>query len=461
MRLPALVIFLALSADIILRAAPLSELTVEASPDREFYRADTTNKIHLAIRLGSQLPTATTSNPEIPASPDAPHGNFAFVLDRSGSMAGEPIEALRGALTGAIRSLNDADLVSIVVFGSEIETLLPATPRGQLPDLDALLARIEPGGGSALYDALNQGAAQLRRFAGPATGNHLILLTDGPATKGPREPEDFTKLGEAFAREYITLSAIGLGPDFDEDLLTALARAGRGDFRYAEQPAALAAAIGADLASHRLPVARDVELTIRFAGDAESIAVYGWHEPTLAASTASYAFPVLYAGQEANLLLSATIRARRNSLNIASLRLRWQDPATGKARELTRSFEAYFENDNEAVRRSQVPAANRITTRTLISEGFQKAIEWLDRGDPRRAARALRTARADALSINYELDDPVISAQVRALEAYLAEAESRGLGSSDRKMLRSGLAGRFDPPVVPPGSTKAKIGPRK
>lgn len=430
-----------------LRAQP--SLTLEAATHREFYYSESpSNKVYLEARIGS---TANAPTPPTTAS-----RNVTFVLDRSGSMAGASIQGLRQAMAATLNSLSDRDIVSVVLFGSEVETLVEAKRRDQLGDLDALLAQIEPAGGAALYDALNQGAAQLRRYAGPAMISHLVLVTDGPPTKGPRETDDFSKLAEVFAREGFTVSTIGLGQDFNEDMLATVARIGNGRFRYADQPEKLTEAIQAEIAPLRTLVARDAVVTIEFTSNCSEVAAYGWKQAAIERETVTYRFPYLFADQGLQVLVSAQVNTPRipSSHTIAIVRLRWNDLADGKPRELTQPVSVRFDSDLRIVRESGNPAVIRTSTGTLISEGMQQAIEFLDKGDSRRALRALRRARDDAQSLNDDLEDPQITARIRQLEVYLAEVQARGLNQLDRKILRSGLFNQFETPTEEPKDKK-------
>ncbi len=444
MRTVIISLFLALLAASPALAQPAP--TLEVATNREFYHADTRNKIYIQSRVGT---TSTTL-----VAPPAAIRNIAFVLDRSGSMAGPSIQALRQAMVATLNSLSDRDIVSVILFGSEVETLIEAQHRDQLGDLDALFAQIEPAGGAALYDALNQGAAQLRRYAGPTTINQLVLLTDGPPTKGPRELDDFSKLAEVFSREGFTLSTIGLGQDFSEDMLATLARIGNGRFRYADQPEKIAEALQAEIAPLRTLVARDAVLTVEFKSDCEDVASYGWKQAVIEHETVAYHLPYLFANQELSLLASATLRAQRYSYRLATVHLRWNDLANGKPQEISKAVSINFDAEETAVRKSANPEVIRTSASTLISEGMQRAIEQIDKGDFRRALRALRSARSDAQSLNDDLNDPQVTAKIKQLETYLAEVQARGLNQLDRKILRSGLFNKFDTPTEEPKDKK-------
>lgn len=419
-----------------LPAAP-ETLTLAAATDRTIYLG-ANQPIYVEARIGV---------PAAPATEGAAVRNVALVLDRSGSMAGEPVQALRQSVVAALGGLDEDDIVSIVLFGSAVEALVPAQRRGEIGDLDALLARIEPAGGAALYDALNQGAAQLRRNSGTATVSHLVLVTDGPATKGPRERDDFLRLVEVFAREGLTLSTIGLGADFEEDLLAALARAGGGHFRFAAQPADLVGSLGAELGRLRTPVAQEVVLAIEFGHGVEEIETAGWEPATIERRTATYRFPAVFAGQDVSVLAGAQWRALGSTASFATVRLRWKEMATGVVHETSRQLTVYFDTNSWASKKSIDRAVMRAAAAAIVSEGMQKAIEQLDRGDARRAQKELQRARDAVRDINYDLDDAAIAERIRVIDAYLTELKTRGLNQLDRKVLRSGLFNQFDTPT--------------
>ncbi len=421
------------------RAQPV--LTLEAATDRGVYYAETRAAAYIQAKvLAAGGPAAAGGGVR----------NIAFVLDRSGSMAGERMQALRQAVSFALESLEDSDVVSLVLFGSEVETLLPAQRRDQSGAVDDLLARIEPAGGAALYDALNQGAAQLRRYASSCALNHLVLVTDGPATKGPREHDDFARLAELFAREGFSLSTFGLGDDFGEDLLADLARIGNGRFRYLPDGAKLGEVLQAELAPLRQPVAREVVLRLEFGYNAREVESAGWEPAAIEDRVVTYRFPVLFAGQSVDVLAGGKFEPRRDTTEIATVTLQWKDAATGLSHEEVRKLSAYFESDTWVVRKSVNPGVMRAAVGAMISEGMQKAIEQLDKGDYRRALRALRKARENAHAMNYDLEDAQIAEQIRQLEAYLAEVQARGLNQLDRKILRSGLFNQFESPTKEP-----------
>lgn len=429
-------------------------VTLEVATDRKFYRERAASDVFVQARITATGPAA----PAVAGAPATAGGNggvgaavrnVALVLDRSGSMAEEPIRALRAAVLAAVAQLAPEDVVSVVAFGSEIETVLEARRRDQVSNLAERVGQLEPAGGAALYDAVNQGAAQVRRQATATSFNQIILVTDGPPTKGPREAEDFTKLAEALAREGIVLSTIGLGAEFNEDMLATMAQIGRGRFRYCAQPGELAEALRLELAGRPRVLGHDAVLTVEFRHDARKLRAFDWNLPAIAGATVTYQFPRLLADAPLTVLASAQVDgfATRFSLpDFATVRLRWKDAASGETRELSRLVGLQFSADGRDVRESANGDVVLTMVDATVREGLEKAIAQLDKANPRGAARALRTSRTEARDLNFELDDMRVEDRIRVLDAYLAETQAGTLGKPERKFMRSGLGGRFETP---------------
>lgn len=424
-------------------------VALEAESDQQFYREGADTEIYVQARIRTSALAPSAGGDAGQAGVVAPVRNVALVLDRSGSMDGERMPALQAAVAAALDTLADRDVVSVVAFGSEVETLIEAQRCDEARERFARLGPIEAVGGAALYDGLSQGAAQLRRFAGPASVDQLILVTDGAATKGPRERDDFARLVETFAREGTAVSTIGLGDEFDEDLLAALARIGGGRFIFADGPVRLREAILGEVAPSQAIVAVDAVLTFEFRPQCDDVRSHGARLATVEKTTVICRFPQLTAGQELGALASGTLGSFSASgiqRDLVRVRLRWTDPATGAARELVQGVTIRFSPESRDLVDGYNIRVYRAAVASMISEGMQGAIERLDEGDFRGAVRELRRVRNRARDINYSPDDTEIDAMIARLDAYIAEVQARGMNQLDRKVLRSGLFNQFEIP---------------
>lgn len=158
---------------------------------------------------------------------------LALVLDRSGSMAGQPlIEAVRCAHM-VVDRLRPTDCVSLVEFDDRVSRLWPAVPRGDGEALRGRLNRIRAGGSTNLHGGWREGADTLIGVDGTGL-KRVILLSDGCANRGLADQQAIVAQCAAMAERGITTSTYGLGQKFNEDLMLAIARAGAGNSYYGD-----------------------------------------------------------------------------------------------------------------------------------------------------------------------------------------------------------------------------------
>lgn len=168
---------------------------------------------------------------------DQPGNVLVFVVDRSGSMNGDPLHAVKTSLRAVVDRLRPTDAFGVVTFDSRAEI---AVPIRRMADHDratvhALIERITPGGSTDLSAGYLLGLAEARRSMGPA-GASIVVLSDGHANAGIRDTASLGGLATQAADDGISTATIGLGKGYDETLLAHLATAGRGSHRFAATP---------------------------------------------------------------------------------------------------------------------------------------------------------------------------------------------------------------------------------
>jgi len=189
--------------------------------------------------------------------------NAVLILDRSGSMSGLKMLRARDASRALVQALGPDDRLAIVEFSSSASVLVgstPATPQARSRALQAIEA-LEPMGGTNLGAAFELAAPQLARGAGPGRVDKVFFASDGQANEGVVGRAALLDL----AREKLasaTLSTFGIGEDYDEDLLSALAVQAGGRARYIDSPEILPGAFRAELGRAGALAARDVRLRI-------------------------------------------------------------------------------------------------------------------------------------------------------------------------------------------------------
>ncbi|MGH6771056.1 MAG: vWA domain-containing protein [Xanthobacteraceae bacterium] len=191
--------------------------------------------------------------------------NVSFVIDRSGSMQGARIVQAREAAIAALRRLGATDIASVVIFDDKIEVLVPAQPVSDPAYFAGRIRQVLARGTTAIHAGVLEGASEVRRKKDQRYLNRVVLLSDGQANVGPRNPADFEKLGRDLLAEGISVSTIGLGHAYNEDLMLKLARASDGNHTFVGEATDLIQVFNKEfddvLASCAQTVSIDVDLT--------------------------------------------------------------------------------------------------------------------------------------------------------------------------------------------------------
>lgn len=158
---------------------------------------------------------------------------LALVVDRSGSMAGQPLtEALR-CVNHIAGCMTPADQLSVVVYDNRVDVLMPLTAVKSADAVRRATADVESGGSTNLFGGWEAGARQLE---GGVDGSisRVILLSDGQANEGLCEIASIEKHCREWLAKGVTTTTVGLGRGFNEDLMIAMARASGGQQYYGQ-----------------------------------------------------------------------------------------------------------------------------------------------------------------------------------------------------------------------------------
>jgi Ca-activated chloride channel family protein len=163
---------------------------------------------------------------------EMPSVAMVLVIDRSGSMTGLPMEMAKKAAKATLEVLGSDDVIEVIAFDSGPQRYVKMQPARNRSRIRGLISRIQPGGGTEIFSALD--AAYNDLTVTQARRKHVILLTDGKApSSGIRD------LVTAMIAESITVTTVGLGGDVDEQLLKMIADVGGGRFHQAPDPNSL------------------------------------------------------------------------------------------------------------------------------------------------------------------------------------------------------------------------------
>jgi len=183
------------------------EVTLAHQVGKEFMPV--TGGSQLAYVLIEARPTEMMAQVRMPL-------NFALVLDHSGSMKGAKLKNVKEAVKMVIDRLEPTDYVSVVIFDDTSQVIIPSMPANDKPGMKAAIDQIRDAGGTTMSLGMIQGLNELRRWNIPHAINRMIVLTDG-VTYG--DSERCRQLARDAAAAGISIYPLGIGSDWDEDLL--------------------------------------------------------------------------------------------------------------------------------------------------------------------------------------------------------------------------------------------------
>jgi Ca-activated chloride channel family protein len=192
------------------------------------------NKSHLPVMNTQQLvyvliealPGAAMAQVQMPL-------NLSLVLDKSGSMQGQKIQNLRAAAKMVVDRLGSDDLLSVVAFSDRKYLIADSQPVDDKEGLKKKIDRIRDGGGTAISGGMAQGLTELDKALSPDRISRMLLLTDGQTFGDEKQCK---RLGKKAGDNGIVVYALGLGDDWNEDLLDQVAEASGGTADFIDSP---------------------------------------------------------------------------------------------------------------------------------------------------------------------------------------------------------------------------------
>lgn len=181
--------------------------------------------------LTLMLDLTASSNPKQSTRPSQA---VQIVVDRSGSMEGGRLESAKGSLLKLIDRLAPQDFFGIVSFDDSALVEVPTRKMSDhhLPTLRKSIRDLQTGGSTDISAGYLLGLREVNRIQAEG-GATLLLISDGHANAGERDPRFFDDVSSKSATEKVTTSTIGIGTGYDETILEALAKGGGGAHRFA------------------------------------------------------------------------------------------------------------------------------------------------------------------------------------------------------------------------------------
>lgn len=359
---------------------------VSAELDRAILKAGQTQTVYLKISLAGLKAASSKSRAPM---------NVALVIDRSGSMAGPRIEGARRAALMAVDRLGRDDILSVVSYDDRIEVEVPATKVTNTAAIRDKISRLTPRGSTAIHAGLLAGAEEIRKFKSKEKINRIILLSDGLANVGPSKPADFVGLGRELASEGITVSTIGLGLGYNEDLMSGLAKAADGSHVFVQEPADLTAFLAREFDDALGIVAQEIEVIIQCKAGVKPIRSLG-RDARINGNRMTFKVATIVGGADHVLLAELEVPAEMatGAKELVGIEVGYQVAGSGEKRSASSKVSAAFDPSVEASDKS-IRAEVMKDVVTLVSRAErQEAVRLRDEGKSEEAKKKFETNAA-------------------------------------------------------------------
>lgn len=328
--------------------------------------------------------------------------NLVLVIDRSGSMSDRgKMEYAKEAARRIVGLLGKDDRLAIVAYSTDVEVLLPAH---KTTDKEAAISAINslyPTDSTNLSGGLEKGIAQLKSFERGGYVNRVILLSDGLANAGITDPSGLGRIASRASEGGIYVTTMGLGADYDENLMMGLAEHGAGNYYFIESPSQLAGIFEKEFGQMAAAVARDTIIKLALAPGVRIDEVYGY-EYSSREGSAEIKLGDFFGGQERDILVKLTVPAGaggKHELAAASLSygdlLRQGSPVSSArtlAYEVTSDGDKVAASEDGSVRSRQVSVD--------AASVYQKAAVAYESGDAEGARSYLEDAYDSIVELN-------------------------------------------------------------
>ncbi len=345
--------------------APMRALEIEAVPGSRYGYAPGSSREHLLLLLRS---SGQAMGRRMPL-------NICLVIDRSGSMEGEPLEYVKRACAYVVDLLEPSDVLSVVTFEEQVDVVMPARRVMNKALIKEHINRIQAGNTTNLYDGMMAGCMQVASINAPGYLNRVLLLTDGEPTAGIKDFPSIVNQVAEHKNRGISITALGFGSEYNEELMAGIARRSGGNYYYIAQPALIPEVFRRELESLMTITAKNVRIRLRLPRGVQCRYIYGVPAPQMNQRVVEFTLPDIERGSTvANLSEFDLDRHVPGTYRIARGEVSYDDAVSGRTEMLTADAVMEFVNDQSMVESGKNPVVQRELEVHLASRNLEKTM---------------------------------------------------------------------------------------
>lgn len=366
--------------------------------------------------------------------------HLVLAVDTSGSMAGAAMDYVKEGLVAMIPSLQPTDKVSLITYSTNAKVVLDYTNASDAAALEAAFKGIYAAGSTNLYDGLFQAFSLADKHFQPGMQNRVIYLSDGVATTGIQDQSKLVSLATSYAKKGIGVTTIGVGKDFDVDIMRDLGEVGAGNFYFLEDPKAVVEVFTDEVNTFLVPVALDAKFDVSIGGGYLVRGVYGTNGWQASEGGGTISIPSLFLagrtsasdpisegrrGGGGAMLIEVVPKPGAVSVPdpfaVGNLSFSYTDPATGTKKTQQANIVAPTPPDKPATDGYfDDGTVEKGFVMLNIYAGFKQATQLAADSDPRTARRTLEALRPNVSTWLDTNPDPDVQDDLLYIDKFIA-----------------------------------------
>lgn len=408
---------------------PQEQPHIQIHPIKTKFQKDTPQTVDVVVRIKSPV---VQTDPAL----KRPKLNLSLVLDRSGSMSGTKMQEAIAAACYCIDELRDDDYVSIVAFDHVSQIMSPAQPAREKSILKSQIRELFARGSTALHDGWVVGGLEVAKFQDPLAVNRVILITDGEANIGLVNPAALATQAGQLNERGISTSTIGIGEQFNEDLLIRMADAGSGNTWHVVKPEDMRKIFETELNGLIAQFGHSTRLSVSIPHGVGSVTCLNEFERN---SDGSYTLPNLTSANDLDVAFRFEVGStpEGTDITIGDLRLDFVEQKSGESVRMFDSIKVDFVSASEADSAFINPITREAVKLIEMARERARTMERIDRGDYEGASGHMRESISRMMAFSRLHPSASLDDEISSLEE-----EFRDLMNSNPELARKKMAFR-------------------
>jgi Ca-activated chloride channel family protein len=357
--------------------------------DYNLFAVERAEHVYLLARIQADAP---------PAAGDRHPLNLSLVLDRSGSMQGAKLEYVQQAAQFLVQRLGADDYLSVVSYNEAVLVDVPAQAVIQKDRINAVIQKLFASGMTNLSGGWLQGCQLVADNMAEGQVNRVLLLTDGLANRGVTDAVKLEAIARQKRAEGVTTTTMGVGLEFNEDLLTRIAKEGGGAYYFIDNPDQAPAIFEEELKGLLNVVGQNLTVILTPAQNVEMVRQLNAYQTEKNGAAVVFRLGDLFADELKTLLLELTIPALKDLGQVEVAQLRFEYDELGESSVTHRVIDLPVWVN--VVSADQIEGRQRdqevVKTALLLeaARAREEAVEHADKGEFDRASEVLSQTAA-------------------------------------------------------------------